>query len=375
MNKIKIITILLLILITLVGCSNKVEENDTIKIGGLFALTGGWAVGGTTEANFAKIAIDEINNEGGVNGKQIEFILEDDMCSGNAAVTAANKLLAQDIKIILGPSCTPASGPVAPITNENKIIILAATTTATGFFDNFEYAFRISPAATEAAKIIGEIAKEKYELNRIAMIVEQTEFTKSWADEFATSFKEKGGSIVLTESFPTGTTDFRTIITKIDSKNVDGVFVAGLAAQDSARILKQMKESGLLNKVKIMGPPTVIDTAVYEKSDKALPNDAFSVFPFAENEELLQKYITTYGEKPGFHFFHTAAMYDAAYIIKDAILTCEENTTCIKSYLVNNNWDGKVAKWDFDENGDPVLSNDVYKEVSIKNGEKVFSKI
>ncbi|RLE38998.1 hypothetical protein DRJ17_02280 [Candidatus Woesearchaeota archaeon] len=377
-NKFWITTaIIAVVVIALIVILIPTPQHDTIKIGGMFALTGKWAVGGVTEANFVKLAIDEINANGGVNGKQLELILEDDMCSGNDAVAAANKLIYQDgINVILGPSCTPASAPVAPIANENKVFILAATTTAAGLFDDFEFAFRTSPPSTDAGALIGFVAKKKYNVNNVAIIQEQTEFAQSWADEFTKGLIQEGGKVALKEEYPTGTTDFRGIITKILSADVDGVFLSGQAPEDTALILKQMKELGLVD-VKVMGNPTAIDMKIYESIGDALPEDAFTVVPFVENEKLLQKYVDKYGKQPGFQFFYTAAMYDATYMLAEALENCGEDGECVKNYFLNNikDWRGQVASWTFKKNGDPVLSSDAYKEFSIVNGKKVYKEI
>lgn len=378
-NKIYLgIGIVAIILIAVIVMFSAPKGEETIKIGGLFALTGKWAVGGVTEANFAQIAIDEINQNGGIDGKPIQLILEDDKCSGNDAVTGANKLISQDkIKIILGPSCTPAAGPVAPIADTNKVFMLAATVTANGIFDDYDYAFRTSPPATDAARIIGEVAINKYNLKNVALVSEQTDFAKSWTDEFAIKFQELGGKVILSEEYPTGTTDFKTIISKINAADVDSVFVSGQAPQDAALIIKQMKELGLLDKVQIIGNPTTIDIPVYTDSGSSLPSDAFTIIPSVENKELLQKYLDKYNEEPGFQFFYTASMYDAVYMLKDAIENCgDQDGECVKNYFLNsiNNWEGDVATWSFKSNGDPLIQG-VYKELNIVNGEKVFKDV
>jgi branched-chain amino acid transport system substrate-binding protein len=300
------------------------------------------------------------------------------MCSGKDAVSAANKLIRQDgVKFILGPSCTPASGAVVPLANSNNVFLLAATTTAKEIFDEYDYAFRTSPPATEAAKIIGEVAREKYEYKKIAIITEQTEFAKSWSDEFAESFAYHGGEIILAEEYTTGTTDFRTILLKISRENIDAVYVSGQTEQDAAMIIKQMKEIGMLEKVKIIGNPTTIDLPVYESSNQALPEDAFTVIVYSENQELLDKYVSAYDKEPDFQFFYTGALYDAVYMLKEALEQCGEDSACVKDYFVNDisEWDGAVGTWAFNENGDPEIGLDSYRQINIIDGQKVYARI
>ncbi len=351
------IVMVISLLILLSACT----PNETIKVGGLFALTGNWAYGGQTEVNFAQIAIDEINAEGGINGKQIEFILEDDKCSGKDAISGANKLIHQDnVKFILGPSCTPASGPVAPVANENQVFMMAATSTIQGFFDDYEFAYRNSPPGKEAAIILAKNTKIK----KIAILTEQTEFSEAWSNYFIESFN---GEIVLNEKFPTENNDFKSILMKIP-KDTDGFFISTLNPKNAEMIFKQMQELGL--KGKVLGNPTSIDTKIAN-----IPQNATTIIPFSENKELLEKYINKFGKEPEFHFFLTASMYDSVYMLKDAIEYCDEDAICVKDYFKTIEWKGEVANWSFDKNGDPILPKENYRLVRIVNGGKVFSKI
>lgn len=353
------------------------ESQDAIKVGGVFALSGDWAVGGKTEANFVRMAVEEINRNGGVNGKELEVVFEDDKCSGKESVKAVKKLISQDgVDFILGPSCTPASGPVAPMVERKEVFTLAATTTANNIFDNYSYAFRTSPPAQEAAEVIGKLGREKHSLDKVGMVVEQTEFGESWAESFEKGFERAGGKVVLTQRFSSSTSDFSSMVTKLKEKGVDGVFVSTQKIGDAARIVKELKRQGMLDEVTLMGNPNAIDPKVDEKTDGILPEDAFSVVPRAENQELLEKYREKYGEDPGFKLFYTGAMYDAVYMLKDALEKCGEDPTCVRDHFRDDieDYDGEVATWSFDENGDPVISG-AYKEINIVDGEKNYRNL
>lgn len=355
----------------------KDKNSNTIKIGGLFALTGKWQTGGETEANFAKIAIDEINNNGGILGKKIEFVLEDDKCSGKDALSAAQKLVEKDeVNIILGPSCTPASQSVAPYLNSKDKLLIAFSTTAAGIFNNFPYAFRTSPPATDASKLIAEIAINKYKKNKVAIITEQTDFAKTWSDGFAKTFTEKGGEIVFTEDYITGVNDFRSIISKLANKKPDIIFISSQAPQDSGLFVKQISEMGYLDDFQISGNPTLIDSKTRDVFGN-IPSNYFSVAPYSENDVLLKKYREKYKQEPGFQFFYAASAYDMVYVLKDAIEHCRSaNSKCVKKYLDDlNNHEGVVAKWSFNEFGDAVLPVESYKEIRFSGDKIIYDNI
>jgi branched-chain amino acid transport system substrate-binding protein len=369
--------VIIIIVVGIFYFTNKDEkkENDTIKIGGLFALTGKWQIGGETKANFAKIAIEEINNNGGILGKQIEFILEDDKCSGRDALSAAQKLIDRNnVKIILGPSCTPASQSVAPYANEKERLIIAFTTTADNIFDEFEYGFRMSPPATDSAIIIGKLAAKKYGRTKAAVITETTDFGKSWAENFKNSFVDHGGQIIFEEEYITGTNDFRSIISKLAVSNPDIVFLSPQAPQDAGLIIKQMKDVGIVNKFQITGNP-ILMTEDTLKIVETIPSSSFSVMSYAENKQLLEKYEKKYNQTPGFQFFYVASAYDAVYILKEIIESCNLNTECMRKQLIKDKYNGAVAQWSFNEFGDAVVPNESYRETRFSVGEIIYEVI
>ena len=353
-------------------------KEDTIKIGGIFSLTGDWAYGAVPESRFAQIAIDEINQNGGINGKQVEFILEDAKGSPQEAINAANKLINIDnVKFILGPDTAPNSTAVIPVTNQNQVFTMSATTTAKDVLNDYEYAFRVSPDSRDGGRLIGELAVKKYGLKRMAMIYENSNFDLSWAEDVRDSFVANGGEVLIFEPFNPSNVNLKTTLLKASALDLDAIYVSGRSAIVIGNILKQIKEQGLFEDSMLIGHAIIMNENVLEASGNALPETAFSVEVYAESEELLEKYVSRYGEEPSFIFFFNASMYDAVYMLKEAIESCDEDATCVKDYFHNqiNNWEGKVADWSFNEFGDPLIPMEFYKKVHLVNGQKVREDI
>jgi len=124
-----------------------------IKIGFIGAMSGPFTKYGAFEA--VNLAVEEINKAGGINGRKIILVAEDGKCDGKEAVNAVNKLINIDkIKIILGGHCTPESLAIAPIVEQNKVIMLASITTSPGLTHAGDYVFRTSPVSTVQSEII-----------------------------------------------------------------------------------------------------------------------------------------------------------------------------------------------------------------------------
>jgi branched-chain amino acid transport system substrate-binding protein len=376
-----IIVALLIIFGSLYFNRNIKSESGTIKIGGLFALTGKWQVGGETEANFAKIAVNEINANGGILGKPIEFILEDDKCSAKDALSAAQKLVEQDgVDIILGPSCTPASQAVVPYTNDRKKIIIAFTTSADNIFDKYFYAFRAIPPGDTFGKVGARVAGVKYNKKNVAVITETTDFARAWSKSFKESFVDLGGSVVYDEEYLTGNTDFKSMITKLLQTKPDVVYLATQAPQDTGLIIRQMKELGVLERFQITGNANLINKETLNIAG-FVPENAFGVAITSKSgdtmNELVAKYKQIYGKEIGFDFFYTAAAYDMVYLLKEAIEKCGKvDTKCVSEYLYKvEGHEGKVTNWSFNEFGDAQVPLVNYKESSFKNSKIIYSDI
>ncbi|MCX6804287.1 MAG: ABC transporter substrate-binding protein [Candidatus Diapherotrites archaeon] len=353
-------------------------QTNTIKIGGMFSLSGTTAFAGQPEADFAKIAIDEINASGGINGKKIEYILEDDKCNAQDALTAAKKLIEEDgVKIILGPSCSPATTAVAPVSSSNKVIIFAASSLSTNIFRGVDYSFRANQPTLVPAQLQAEHALKSKNIKTVAIISELSNFPKSWTDDFEKEFVLGGGKVTKRFDFASGETDFKSDIAQIRSNKPDAVFVSTLGPAASILIIKQMNELGILDKVFLLGNHTSMDLEVSNGLDGVFPSNAFTVVPYSDDNGLLKKYVEKFHKEPTFEYFYTAAMYDAVYLLKDAITSCGENTKCIQDYLKSPflNFKGTVMTWNFDKNGDPIIPKEDYKERRIENGMKKYYKI
>src|SRR3989344_967238 len=133
----------LLMLLLLAACSTQ-----NVKIGWLGPLTGTASTYGVPELNAARLAVDEINNAGGINGKQVELIVEDGKCEAVGTTTAAKKLIEIDqVKYVLGGHCSTETMALMPISEQNKIFIMAGATGTTSFTNAGKYAFRTFPSA------------------------------------------------------------------------------------------------------------------------------------------------------------------------------------------------------------------------------------
>jgi len=138
------------------------------------AITGPVAKYGSYEA--VTLAVEEINNAGGIKGRKINLIAEDGKCDAKEAVNAANKLINVDgVKIILGGHCTPESLAIAPIAEQNRVIMFASITSTPSLTNMGDYVFRTSPVSVVQSILVANLSYNSLHLRKVAIVYEQTD--------------------------------------------------------------------------------------------------------------------------------------------------------------------------------------------------------
>jgi branched-chain amino acid transport system substrate-binding protein len=345
------------------------QNNDTIKIGVIAPLTGGPAVWGQGSVNMIKIASEEINSIGGINGKMIQLIIEDGKCDSQTAVAAAQKLIQVDgVKFILGGHCSPETVAIVPIIDKAKVFLLAGVTSSDNAVSGSKFAFRTSPATLEQAKITAEIAFNKYNYKKIALVTEEAAFAKSFSEDLKKSF---AGTIVDELNYAPGTTEFKSGLLKIKQAKPDAIMVSPQDPSKAMLLLKQMNELDMLD-IPLFGNTVFVSTVVFDGSEKLLPANAFTVMLFADPNSakslaLQKKYKEEFSKDIPYNLYYISAVFDGAKMLFEAIKKCNKNTECVANYFANiKGFDGAAGKFSFLPNGDPVF--DSWKEMRIQNG-------
>jgi len=359
--------IVIVVLIALVWGNKKTVSNEPIKIGWVSALTGSVAKYGAYEAGM--LAVQDINDKGGINGRKLELIVEDGKCSPIDAVTAVNKLINVDnVKVILGGHCTPESVTIAPIAEKNKVIMLASITTSPAL-QTGDYIFRTSPVSTTQSIMIADFAKNNLSKNKMAVIYELTDYARPIAEKVKEQFIKDGGDVPVFESYVTGTADFRTLLAKVKAANVDSLFLSAQTPDAVLNLMKQVKEMGL--KVQLLGNDVAGNQAVIDK----IPNLYEGFFLATPNFDVnspktkafVDEYNTKYSTQTLPYGIWTAESYDGVIIAGDMIKKCgTTDTECMKKFLHNiKDYEGVSGKITINEKGDGVRE---YSVKVVKNG-------
>lgn len=340
------------------------EENSDIVIGSIQPLTKSTVAIGEQVREGIELAVEEINNSNGINGKALRVIMEDDQCDAAMAITAFEKLVSIDkVKIIIGPTCSTNVLAVASKANQKKVIILTTVASTDNITLAGDYVFRNTPSGRDYSYAMAEFAFGNLKARTASAVYVNLDNGIDFKNDFSKRFTEFGGKILGAESIEKDQTDFRAELTKIKNQNPDVIFLASQVNQ--AFVIRQIREIGI-NK-QIIGPVSIENPEVLTAGTASDGIIYAGVSLDKNNPKIMafeKKYLKKYGKKPG---FRTAVSYDAAMMVAGLLEQCNNDVGCVKNGLyATKNYEGVSGLTSFDEFGD------VKKPLAIKivrNGE------
>ena len=307
------------------GCGG--SSSKEIKIGLLNEMTGGNATIGTAAANGAKLAIKEINANGGLLGKQIKAVVADNKSEPSESANAMTKLLTQD-KVVAVTGTFSSSNAIAAASvaeaNKTPYLVAGATNPKVTVDEKTKnvkkYIYRVCFIDPFQGTVAANFAAKDLKVKKAAMLVDNSsDYSKGLAEFFEAAFTKEGGTIVANEAYLQKDTDFKATLTKIKSKDMDILYVPGYY-EEVGKIVKQAREMGIT--VPIVGADGWDSPKLGEiASASALNNTYFTNHYSVEDtspkaKAFVEAYTKEYGQKP-----EALAVlgYDAVYVLADAI--------------------------------------------------------
>ena len=359
----------------MVACSNGETDSTTadtdsenvIRIGSMFELTGAAAEYGISMNDAVKMAVAEINDAGGVDGKTIE-IIERDIASDEAqASQAALSLVAdENVSTIIGPALTGTFQAAIPAANQYEVPIISPSATDDGVLqdDNgnvHPYAFRTSFTNSFQGGALAQFANENLNASKAVVFGDNSsDYAQGLTQTFQDAFV---GEIVAIENFTSDQTDFSATLTNIANMNFDVLYLPGYYEQ-AGPIVKQAREMGIDQP--IIGPDGLGNTRMVDLAGTENMNDVYytSHFVVESDDPAVQEFVQNYkdftGNDPD---MFTGLAYDAVYITKEAI----ERAGSTDPVAVNaeiektENFAGITGTYSFDEKHDPVKTVSIIK--------------
>ena len=331
--------------------------NDKVRIGVFMSLTGSTANFGISSTNGIKMAADEVNAAGGINGKQIELNVQDDRSDAQEAATIVTKFVTQDaVHAILGEVASSRSIAAAPIAQNAKIPMLTPSSTNPEVTRKGDYIFRSCFIDPVQGAAIAQFAARTLGAKRAAIMVDRKNDYSTGLEKFiGQTFTKLGGQIVLTQSYQEGDQDFNAQLTSIKGSNPEVIFVPGYY-NDVGLIAKQARDKGM--NVPLLGGDGWDAEQLYKIGGTALNGSFFSnhYSPY-DSDPQVQRFVTNY--KARFNSLPdalAATAYDAAHIMFDAIKRANslEGKAIRDALAATKDFPGVTGKVTFNENRDAV---------------------
>ena len=359
-----VVTILAVGVLGLMACED--DGDDTFRIGVMESLTGPGETYGTVANQAKQMAVDEINAAGGINGKMLELVVEDSKCNAQDAITAYNKLTdVDDIKIILGTSCSGAMLGAAPLAEADGVIMFSGLATNPDIAEAGDYIFRTSLNDAQLGIDMGNTMWSDG-VRSIASIAESTDYAEGVRSASTDRFKELGGEVMAEESFPSDTTDFRSQLTKLLATNADALLVAAQAEFTGGTIVKQARELGYEGP--IYGDIVVVGTTALEVAGDAATGVKAIITDLDPSNTKATEVVNNFRSKYDYVTlqWYLGSAYDDVYITAECLKETDDDQDAdgMRDCLYDITWSGAIGEnYSFDEKGEVVGLSNVVIEV------------
>ena len=310
------------------GCPPKTTETGTtadagegeILVGEYGSLTGSEATFGQSTHNAIMLAVDEINAGGGVGGRKIRVLTEDDQSKAEEAANAVTKLISQNnVVAVLGEVASSNSLAAAPICQSNKVPMITPSSTNPTVTQKGDYIFRMCFLDDYQGQSMARYLYNTVGTRKVAVLIDnKSDYSTGLAKFFSDAFVAAGGKVVATQSYAKGDSDFRSQLTAIKTTNPDLIYVPGYY-NDIGQIAIQARDLGM--KMPLAGGDGWESPKLVEIGGKALEGCFYSnhYFPGDPNptvRDFVEKYRQRYSATPD---ALAALAYDAARVLADSM--------------------------------------------------------
>jgi branched-chain amino acid transport system substrate-binding protein len=308
--------------LALVSCTGAKSDPNSheIVIGEFGSLTGTTATFGISTKNGIDMAVEDINNAGGLLGKKVRVIVEDDQGKPEEAQTVVTKLITKDqVAAVLGEVASSRTMAAAPVAQQNGIPLISPSSTNPKVTEIGDHIFRVCFIDPFQGLVMAKFATNTLKVKNVAILRDiKNDYSVGLADVFVDNFKKMGGNIIANESYSEGDTDFSAQLTSIKSKNPEAIFMPGYYTEVGL-VVRQAKKLGLA--VPFLGGDGWDSPKLIEIGGDSVNGSYYSNhFSVDDPNPTIQKFVSAYKAKYSATPDALSGLgYDAASILFDAI--------------------------------------------------------
>ncbi|WP_010259745.1 ABC transporter substrate-binding protein [Treponema primitia] len=355
------------------GKADSAAGSGDIIIGGIFPLSGGVAVYGTEAQKGIQLAIEEINAAGGVGGRNIVLISEDDEGDAAKSVSAFRKLTTQNkAKLIIGSLTSGCTIAVSSLAQAQGVLLMAPAASAEAVTDAGDYVFRACFIDPFQGTVAGVFAFQEINAKRAAVLYDNgNDYSVGLQENFVKAFTSRGGTVVASEVYNGGDVDFNAQLTRIKAANPDMVYLPDYYST-VALIAKQLRAQG----INAQGTPVPImgadgwDGLQENAGDEVLNGFFTNNFTPDSTVPKVASFVKAFQGKFGALPTSFAALgYDSLYLVRDAIISAgSTEPAAVRDALAKIDGNYVTGNIRFDAKRNPVKSAVVLELVKGSNG-------
>ena len=354
----------------LAGCAGGATStsggaSDTIKVGVNYELTGEVATYGVNLNDGVQMALEEINANGGVLGKQLEIVTVDNKSSDTEAANVSTRLATRDkVVALIGPATSGNTKAASPAAMQNKIPLISGSATADDVTVDAngkvrDYIFKTCFSDSFQGVMMAEFALGDLGFKNAAILADSSsDYAQGLAKAFRETFTANGGTVLNEEAYQAGDKDFKAVLTNLKATNPEVLFIPGYY-EEVGLIVRQARELGL--NIPILGgdgyeSPKLTEIAGAENLNDVYYSSHYSPNDTAENVVAFNEaFQTKYGKSPD---AFNALGYDMGYLLKDALERAGEgDAEKLKVALEETDgFEGVTGVLSIDDNHNPVKS-------------------
>ena len=295
-------------------------ETGPIKIGEYGSLTGSTATFGDSTRKGIDLAIEEINAAGGVKGRQLQVLVEDDEGKPESAAAVVQKLIDQDkVVAVLGEVASSRSLAAAPICQRAGIPMITPSSTNPKVTEVGDYIFRVCFIDEFQGKVMAQVAKDELKATKAAILTDvKNDYSVGLAQYFKSAFTQGGGTVVAEESYSEGDKDFNGVLTKIKGSSPDVIVIPGYYTE--VGLIAQQARSLGINQTLLGGDgwesPKLLEIGGSALEGSYYVNHYSAASPKPEVQGFVAKYKAKYGGDPD---SIAALAYDACKLLADSM--------------------------------------------------------
>ena len=364
--RLALLGLILVALLAVVACGDDGDEKGAFRVGVMESLTGPGETYGQVATQSKQLAVEEINRAGGINGRPLVLVIEDEKCNARDSITAYTKLTQVDgVKIILGTSCSGAMLGAAPLAEKDGVVLFSGLATNPDIAEAGDYIFRTSMNDAQVGIDTGNKLWSDG-IRKLGTITEATDYAEGVRRESVARFEALGGEVVAAEAYGSEETDFRTALTRIIGENPDAIHVSSQSEFTGGTIQKQLRELGYEGPV--YGEIVAVGATALDVAGDAASGTIGIVAELDVNNPIAANFLERFRARYAFTTlqWYMGSAYDDVYITAACLTQTgdDQDADGFKDCLYNMQpYSGTIGTYTFDNKGEVVGLSNVIAEV------------